>query len=403
MMIPFSPPFIDASVEAQVMEVLKSGWITTGPKVDQLQKFFCQYTGSPHALAVNSWTSGAQLVLKWFGVGPGDEVIVPAYTYASTAIVVLHAGAKPVMVDVKDDFNIDEQELARAITSRTKAIIPVDFAGWPADYDTILEVLEANRHLFRPRNQEQKMLGRPLVLADAAHSLGALIDGKAAGLKADFAVYSFHAVKNITSAEGGMIGINLPQPFDTELVQTWMRINSLNGQTRDALSKSKGRNWRYDIVSDGLKINMPDICGAIALAQLQKYEEHLLPERKRVVERYMDRLSEFEWAELPPVEDERRTSSYHIFALRIRGVSEKERDALIDTIFDKQVSVNVHFQPLPMLTLFRDLGYKMEDFPNAYNNYCSEITLPVYPQLNNQLVERVLDAVEASVHQMILV
>lgn len=402
-MIPFSPPYMDSSVEQHVLDVLKSGWITTGPKVDQLQKLFCQFTRSPKALAVNSWTSGAQLVLKWFGVGPGDEVIVPAYTYASTAIVVLHAGAKPVMVDVKDDFSMDEIELAKAITPRTKAVIPVDFAGWPVNYTAIREVLEAHSHLFRPRTQEQKMLGRPLLLADAAHSLGALYNGAAAGLQADFAVYSFHAVKNITSAEGGMIGINLSKPFDTDEVYNWMRINSLNGQTKDALSKSKGRNWRYDIVSDGLKINMPDICAAIALAQLQQYEQHLLPARKKIVETYLERFEKHEWAELSPVEDETRVTSYHIFPLRIRGISEIERDRIMDSIFDKEVSVNVHFQPLPMLTLFKDLGYRMEDFPNTYNNYCCEITLPVYPQLSNCMVEQVMDAVESSVHQLILV
>jgi dTDP-4-amino-4,6-dideoxygalactose transaminase len=397
MKIQFSPPFIDHSIENELLEVLRSGWITTGPKTVQLQQAFADYTGFSHVLAVNSWTSGAQLALKWFGIGSGDEVIVPAYTYAATALVVLHAGAIPVMVDVNEDFTLDETKLADAITHRTKAIIPVDFAGWPVNFSGIKAVINNKKNVFVPRTPAQEKLGRILLLSDAAHSIGATYKGKAAGLQADIAVYSLHAVKNITSGEGGLIGINLPEPFSNEVEFNWMRMNAMNGQTKDALSKSKGGNWKYDIISDGLKINMPDICAALALAQLNRYDDHLLVERKRIVNRYNSHLSQFSWFQPMPFESAERTSSYHIFPIRIKGITEAERDAIIDAITEQRIAVNVHFTPLPMLTLFKNLGFDMADYPVAYDNYSREITLPVYPQLTNEEVDMVLEAVEQAV------
>ena len=401
MKISFSPPFIDSYIEKELIEVLRSGWITTGPKTALLQQNFAQYTGFSHVLAVNSWTSGAQLALKWFGVCPGDEVIVPAYTYAATALVVLHAGAIPVMVDVNEDFTLDEKKLAEAITHRTKAIIPVDFAGWPVNFDGIKLVIESHRDKFTPRTPEQEMLGRILLLSDAAHSIGATYNGTAAGLQADIAVYSLHAVKNITSGEGGLIGINLPVPFNNEEVFSWMRINAMNGQTKDALSKSQGGNWKYDIISDGLKINMPDICAALALAQLNRYDDHLLVERKRIVNRYLNRLEKCRWFQSMPFENTERVSSYHIFPMRIKGISEEQRDAIIANITEKGIAVNVHFTPLPMLTLFKNMGFDMADYPMAYDNYSREITLPVYPQLTNEEVDMVLEAVEEAVGEFV--
>ena len=397
MKIQFSPPFIDHSIENELLEVLRSGWITTGPKTVQLQQAFADYTGFSHVLAVNSWTSGAQLALKWFGIGSGDEVIVPAYTYAATALVVLHAGAIPVMVDVNEDFTLDETKLADAITHRTKAIIPVDFAGWPVNFSGIKAVINSKKEVFLPRTPAQEKLGRILLLSDAAHSIGATYKGKAAGLQADIAVYSLHAVKNITSGEGGLIGINLPEPFNNEAEFNWMRMNAMNGQTKDAFSKSKGGNWKYDIISDGLKINMPDICAALALAQLNRYDDHLLVERKRIVNRYNSRLSQFSWFQPMPFESAERTSSYHIFPIRIKGITEAERDAVIDVITEQRIAVNVHFTPLPMLTLFKNLGFDIADYPVAYDNYSREITLPVYPQLTNEEVDMVLEAVEQAV------
>jgi dTDP-4-amino-4,6-dideoxygalactose transaminase len=397
MKIQFSPPFIDHSIEKELLDVLRSGWITTGPKTVQLQQTFADYTGFSHVLAVNSWTSGAQLALKWFGIGTGDEVIVPAYTYAATALVVLHAGAIPVMVDVNEDFTLDETKLADAITHRTKAIIPVDFAGWPVNFSGIKAVINSKKDVFVPRTPAQEKLGKILLLSDAAHSIGATYKGKAAGLQADIAVYSLHAVKNITSGEGGLIGINLPEPFSNEAEFNWMRMNAMNGQTKDALTKSKGGNWKYDIVSDGLKINMPDICAALALAQLNRYDDHLLVERKRIVNRYNRRLSQYSWFQPMPFESAERTSSYHIYPIRIKGITEAERDAIIDTITEQGIAVNVHFTPLPMLTLFKNLGFDMADYPMAYDNYSREITLPVYPQLTNDEVDMVLEAVEQAV------
>jgi len=395
MRIPFSPPFIDESVIAEVMDTLRSGWITTGPKVMLLESLMQEFTHLPRCICVNSWTSGAQLALKWWGVGPGDEVIVPAYTYAATALVVLHAGAIPVMVDVDQDFTMDLLALSKAITSRTKAVIPVDFAGWPCNYKLIRKVLEGSSvsSLFTPGNERQALLGRPLLIADAAHSLGAQYHNRPAGLQSDIAIYSLHAVKNITTAEGGVIGLNLPAPFVNDELAEWMKINSLNGQTKDALAKLQGGGWRYDIISAGLKINMPDICAAIGIAQLRGYEKKLLPERKRIVERYCLALQAFDWAELPPVESEDTVSAYHIFPLCVRGITEMQRDHLIDLIGSLGVSVNVHFIPLPMLTLFRDRGYFIDEFPISYDKFSREITLPVYPQLTDDQVDYVVSAV----------
>jgi dTDP-4-amino-4,6-dideoxygalactose transaminase len=328
-------------------------------------------------------------------------VIVPAYTYAATALVVLHAGAIPVMVDVNEDFTLDETKLADAITHRTKAIIPVDFAGWPVNFEGIKSVIESHRDKFTPRTPEQEMLGRILLLSDAAHSIGASYKGAAAGLQADIAVYSLHAVKNITSGEGGLIGLNLPAPFNNEEVFTWMRINAMNGQTKDALSKSQGGNWKYDIISDGLKINMPDICAALALAQLNRYDDHLLVERKRIVNRYLNRLEKYSWFQSMPFENSERVSSYHIFPIRIKGISEEQRDAIIGNITENGIAVNVHFTPLPMLTLFKNMGFDMADYPMSYDNYSREITLPVYPQLTNEEVDMVLEAVEEAVGEFV--
>jgi dTDP-4-amino-4,6-dideoxygalactose transaminase len=401
MKIQFSPPFISPVIENELLDVLRSGWITTGPKSAELQQAFSEYTGFSHVLAVNSWTSGAQLALKWFGIGAGDEVIVPAYTYAATALVVLHAGAIPVMVDVNEDFTIDETKLADAITPRTKAIIPVDFAGWPVNFCGIKAVINSKKEVFVPRTDAQEKLGRILLLSDAAHSIGATYKGKAAGLQADITVYSLHAVKNITSGEGGLIGINLPEPFSNEEEFNWMRINAMNGQTKDAFTKSKGGNWQYDIVSDGLKINMPDICAALALAQLRLYDNQLLVERKRIVNRYINRLQHFDWFQGMPFESADRVSSYHIFPVRIKGIDEQNRNAIIQFITEKEIAVNVHFTPLPKLTLFKELGYNMDDYPLAYDNYAREISLPVYPQLTNLEVDMVLDALEVAVDHVL--
>ncbi|HEV2479991.1 MAG TPA: DegT/DnrJ/EryC1/StrS family aminotransferase [Puia sp.] len=392
MKIPFAPPFIDAAVLDEVIEALKSGWITSGPRVRLLESMLQEFTQLPACVCVNSWTSGAQLVLKWWGVGPGDEVIVPAYTYAATALVVLHAGATPVMVDAGEDFTLQPSLLRKALSPRTKAIIPVDFAGWPCDYAAIRSILQEpeTRALFTPAGQQQQILGRPLMIADAAHSLGAIYEGKPAGLQADVAVYSLHAVKNITTAEGGVIGLNLPPSFTNQEIYRWMKINSLNGQTKDAFEKTQGSSWRYDIVSDGLKVNMPDICAALGIAQLRQYDQTLLPERRRIAWRYHERLRKYTWVQLPPLRSPVAESAYHIFPLGIKGITEAERDGIIDAIQEKGVSVNVHFIPLPLLTLFREKGYRISDYPVSHAKFSTEITLPVYPQLTDEEVDYVV-------------
>jgi len=398
MKIPFAPPLIDEAVLKEVTDTLKSGWITSGPRVKLLESMLQELTRLPACVCVNSWTSGAQLVLKWWGVGPGDEVIVPAYTYAATALVVLHAGARPVMVDVKEDFTLDPSSLRKALSPRTKAILPVDFAGWPCDYTAIQNILREPdiKALFTPASDAQQTLGRPLLMADAAHSLGAMYGDNPAGLQADIAVYSLHAVKNITTAEGGVIGLNLPPGFINAKVRDWMKINSLNGQTKDAFEKMQGGSWRYDIVSPGLKINMPDICAAIGIAQLRQYDQTLLPARRRIAWRYYEQLQRYPWALLPPLRSAVSESAYHIFPLCIKDITEAGRDQIIDAVGEKGVSVNVHFIPLPMLTLFRETGYRISDYPVSYAKFSTEITLPVYPQLTDAEVDYVVSTLIAA-------
>jgi dTDP-4-amino-4,6-dideoxygalactose transaminase len=395
MKIPFSPPYIDQDIIDEVCDTLNSGWITTGPKVKELESEVCKLTGAPQALCVNSWTSGAILILKWLGVGPGDEVIVPAYTYSATALAVLHCGAKPIMVDVGSDFTINVDRIAEKITSNTKAIIPVDIAGWPCNYEAINSVVNKPEviSVFSPKNEIQHKLGRILVISDAAHSIGSKISGKETGILTDITIFSFHAVKNITTAEGGVICLNLPEQFNNAETYAYLRMMTLNGQTKDAFTKSKAGGWRYDIIDLGLKINLPDVCAAIGLAQIRKYDENLLLERKRVFEAYSEGFSKYAWAQLPPQDSDDIKSSYHLYALRINSVTEQQRDAIIDEITKFQVAVNVHFIPMPMLTLFKNLGYKMEDYPIAFDNYSREISLPIYPQLNFEQINYVIKSV----------
>lgn len=386
MNIPFSPPYIDQDVLDEVMNTLQSGWITTGPKVKALEQLSAEIAGVQHALCVNSWTSGALLTLKWLGLQDGDEVIVPAYTYSATALAVLHSGGIPVMVDIKDDFTIDPEKLAAAITSKTKAIITVDVAGWPCDYNRINSILQRDsvKQIFAANGDAQEKLGRPLLIADAAHSFGATYMGKPATLGADITIFSLHAVKNITTAEGGVIALNLPVGFDNEETYRWMRLNAMNGQTADALTKTQKGNWRYDIVSDGLKINLTDVCAAIGLAQMRKYKTQLLPDRRRVFDHYHRFFKGKDWAIMPPSADGERESSYHLFLLRIKDITEVQRDSIIQLVAEAGAATNVHFVPMPMLTLFKQKGYDIADYPQAYDNYHNEISLPIYSQLTDE-------------------
>lgn len=403
MKIPFSPPFIDECVLNEVSDTLNSGWITTGPKVKALEEHIQALTGTQSVVCVNSWTSGAIMMLRWLGLKAGDEVIVPAYTYCATALAVLWAGGKPVMVDSNEDFNIAVEAIREAITPRTKAIIPVDIAGYPCDYDSIMEIVNAPEiiSMYSADNEIQQRLGRIMVLNDAAHSLGARYKkGVNTGCETDVAIFSLHAVKNVTTAEGGAICLNLPEPFDNKQLYSELKMRSLNCQTKDAFAKSKAGGWRYDIVGQGMKINMADINAAIGLAQIRQYPI-IWKERKRVFDAYNKEFSKYNWAILPPSICGERETSYHIFALRIKDFSEDQRDKMIDEISKNEVAVNVHFIPMPMLSFFKGLGYDIKNYPQAYNNYCCEISLPIYPQLDDEKVQFVIKTVIDSYYKVV--
>lgn len=399
MAIPFSLPLIDDDVIAEVNDTLtNTGWLTTGPKVRLLEAEIAKLTGTP-VLCVNSWTSGAMLMLRWFGIGPGDEVIIPAYTYSATALCAMNIGATVVMVDVGDDFTIVADNIRKAITPRTKAVIPVDVGGWPADYDAIHAVLDAPdvRAMFTPAGPRQEKLGRILVVSDAAHSIGSRYHDKPNGQWADATVFSLHSVKNVTTGEGGAICLNLPAPFDNDAEYSFLRAFSLNGQNKSAFEKNQTGSWRYDIVDQGLKVNMPDICAAIGLAQMRKYPSELLPDRKRMFERYQDAFAHDAWAIPAYYKDADRESSCHLYLLRIAGADEARRDAIIDYLSARGIGVNVHYIPMAMLTLFKERGYVMADYPKTYELYANEITLPLYNGLSDEQIDEVIATVRAAV------
>ena len=402
-MIPFSPPRIDDKIINEVIDTLKSGWITTGPKTKLFEKKLSEYTGAKSTLCVSSATAGLELMLRWFGVGKGDEVIVPAYTYCASANVIVHCGATPVMVDInEDDFNLNIQKVKLAITKRTKAIIPVDISGLPCDYDALYKLINAPiiRDHFSPNNEIQKQLGRILLLSDSAHSLGANYNNKKAGSLADISVFSFHAVKNLTTAEGGAIALNLPTPFENEELYKFLCVLSLHGQSKDALAKTKG-NWRYDVVTAGFKSNMTDIQASIGLIELERYDNDTLIKRRQIFDYYTSEFENNSKFRTPVFETDSKLSSYHVYLLRVNGVSEEQRDAIIQKIFDKEVSVNVHFQPLPLLSFYKSLGYKITDYPQAFDNYKCEISLPVYYDLTDEQLKTIVKAVKDSVTEII--
>lgn len=399
-MIPFSPPRMDQRISDAVVEALFSGWITTGPRTKKFEKMLTDFGGQKATLCVSSASAGLELMLRWFGVGPGDEVIVPAYTYSATANVVVHCGAKVVFVDSDPDFSISPMAVKRAITSATKVIIPVDIAGWPCDYDALNQLVKSPeiQSLFTPSTQEQRTLNRILVLSDAAHSIGAVYKGKRTGSLTDITVYSFHAVKNLTTAEGGAVCLNLPEPFDHDEIYKYLNAKSLHGQTKDALAKTQVGNWRYDIIEPGYKYNMTDIQAAMGMVELERYESDMLRKRKSIFDRYSSVLRSYSWAEIPEYQADERQSSYHVYMLRLKNADELMRDQVIREIFAREVSVNVHFIPLPMMTYYKNCGYRMDDYPVAYDNYSREISLPVYYDLTDKMadivIQAVLDAVE---------
>lgn len=399
MKIPFSPPHIDDAIIDEVVATLRSGWITTGPRTKLFEQRLAEYCGIQRVVCVNSASAGLELVLHWFGIGQGDEVIIPAYTYTATAAVVMHCGAKPVMVDVNDELLMDVEQLGNAITPRTKAIIPVDIVGLPCDYDRLLDFIQqpSVKQKFQPNNPIQEKLGRILILSDAAHSLGAHYKGKKTGALTDITVFSFHAVKNLTTAEGGAICFNLPAPFNPDELYHDFCIYSLHGQSKDAFTKTQAGSWRYDVRSIGHKCNMTDIAAAMGLVELARYDQTILPRRKKIFDTYREAFQHDSRFQTPVYETDEKRSSYHVFTLFLNHATEQQRDDIIQKIAEFDVATNVHFIPLPLLTAYKSLGYRIEDYPNAYRKYACEISLPVYYNLTDEQVEEVIRVVKTCV------
>lgn len=401
-MIPFSPPRIDDDICNEVVAALRSGWITTGPRTKEFEKQITSYCGNKATLCLNSATAGLEIMLRWFGVGPGDEVILPAYTYSATANVIIHCGATPVFVDVNEsDFNISVSTIEKAITEKTKVIMPVDFAGWPCDYDAINELSVKHKTKFKASNGIQAQLGRILILSDSAHSFGAIYKGKKTGSLCDVSVFSFHAVKNLTTAEGGAVALNLPQPFDNEDVYKLLCIKTLHGQNKDALAKTQKGNWKYDIVEAGYKCNMTDLAAAIGLVELKRYDSDTQVRRKAIFDRYSETFTKDKRFVTPIYSTADKQSCYHLYPLRINDITEEQRDQIIKEIFDQDVSVNVHFIPVPAMSFYKSLGYDIKNYPVTYKNYSCEISLPVYYDLDNNKVDTVVKAVLHAVNKVV--
>ena len=396
--IPFSPPDMTELEAKAAADAVFSGWITTGPKVLEFEDKINNYCGTDKTVCLNSATAALELVLRVFGIGEDDEVIVPAYTYTASCSVICHVGATPVMVDVApDSFEMDYEKLSNAITEKTKAIIPVDLAGIICDYDKIYDAINSKKHLFKPSNQRQAALGRILVLTDCAHGFGAEKDGKKAGTFGDFTCFSFHAVKNLTTAEGGAVTWKTIDGTDNDELYKEFQILSLHGQTKSALSKMVPGAWEYDIVGLYYKCNMTDIMAAIGLAQLSRYDE-MLDRRHAIIEKY-DQAFKNLGVKLLTHKGEAFRSSGHLYLVRVDGIGEEKRNSIITKMAELGVACNVHYKPLPMLTAYKNLGFDIKDFPNAYDLFKNEITLPLYTRLTDEDVEFVInsfvEAVEA--------
>ena len=390
MKVPFSPPDITQAEIDEVIEALRSGWITTGPRTKQFEKNIADYVGSKMACCLNSQTACAEMALRLLGVGEGDEVITTAYTYTATASVVCHVGAKLVLVDTqKDSLEMDYDALENAINEKTKVIIPVDIAGIPCDYDRVYDIVERKKSLFRPKNVIQKAMGRISVNADTAHSFGASRNGKKCGTLADFNSFSFHAVKNLTTAEGGALTWKTIDGFDDESVYKQLQLFSLHGQSKDALAKSKLGAWEYDIIGAWYKCNMTDIVAAVGLKQLERYDD-LLARRKEIIEHYDSKLKPLGIEVLEHYTDEHQSSG-HLYLTRVPGISYEQRSEIITKMAEVGVATNVHYKPLPMLTAYKQMGFDIGNFPNAYAHFENEITLPLHTCLTDEQVEYVAD------------
>ena len=386
MKIPFSPPDITELEIEQVVEALKSGWITTGPKTKALEQKIADFCGTDKAVCLNSQTACAEMALRVLGIGPGDEVIVPAYTYTATASVVCHVGAKLVMVDIQpDSLEMDYDQLETAITENTKVIIPVDLAGIPCDYDRIFSIVEKKRELFTPSNDIQRAMGRISVNADAAHAFGASWHGKHVGSIADFTAFSFHAVKNLTTAEGGALTWRDIPGIDNEAIYKQIQLLSLHGQSKDALAKTQLGAWEYDIVGPWYKCNMTDVAAAMGLAQMQRYDA-LLSRRKDIIQRYDAAFKPLGVQVLKHYTEDYQSSG-HLYITRIPGITSEQRNEIIIRMAEQGIACNVHYKPLPMMTAYKNLGFDIADYPNAYRYFANEITLPLHTVLMDDQVD----------------
>ena len=390
MKIPFSPPDITEAEIEQVAEALRSGWITTGPKTKELEREVADLYGTNRAVCLNSQTACAEMTLRLLGIHEGDEVITCAYTYTASASVVCHVGAKLVLIDTQEDsLEMDYNKLAEAITEKTKVIIPVDLGGVPCDYDRIFSIVEEKKKLFHPDNKLQEAIGRVIVMADAAHAFGATWHGKTVGSIADFSNFSFHAVKNFTTAEGGAVAWRDIEGIDNEEIYHQYQLLSLHGQSKDALAKTQLGAWEYDIIGPWFKCNMTDVVAGIGLAQMKRYKD-LLARRKEIISRY-DAAFKLLGIEVLDHYNEEHQSSGHLYITRIPGITLEQRHEIIVKMAEKGVACNVHYKPLPMMTAYKNMGFDIKDYPNAYKRFENEITLPLHTKLTDEEVEYVIE------------
>lgn len=391
MKISFSPPDISELEIREVAEALKSGWITTGPRTKELERQVAAFVGTNRAVCLNSQTACAEMALRLLGVGGGDEVITSAYTYSASASVIDHVGAKIVLVDTqKDSLELDYDKLEKAITEKTKVIIPVDLAGIPCDYDRIFEIVERKKSLFKPANDYQKAFGRVIILADTAHAFGATRKGRPVGSIADFSAFSFHAVKNFTTAEGGALTWRTVEGVSDDEIYSKLQLLSLHGQNKDALAKTKLGAWEYDIIGTWYKCNMTDVAAAMGLAQMKRYPD-MLARRKEIIKKYDAAFRPLGVKTLDHYTDG-HSSSGHLYITRVPGVTLEQRNEIIIKMAERGIACNVHYKPLPMHTAYKKLGFDIKDYPNAYRNFENEITLPLHTCLTDDEVNYVIES-----------
>ena len=390
MQVPFSPPDISEVEIQEVISALRSGWITTGPRTKELERQVAAYCGTAKAVCLNSQTACAEMALRLLGIGPGDEVITTAYTYTASASIIDHVGAKIVLIDTQaDSFEMDYSKMADAITEKTKAVITVDLAGIPCDYDRIYEAVESKRSLFRPANDLQAAIGRVAVMADTAHAFGASRKGIMAGSLADFSSFSFHAVKNLTTAEGGALTWKTIPGVEDEAIYKQIQLFSLHGQSKDALAKTKLSAWEYDVLGPWFKCNMTDVAAAMGLGQMKRYDA-MLERRREIIGRY-DNACKALGLEVLPHYTEIHQSSGHLYITRIPGITLQQRNTIIEKMGERGIACNVHYKPLPLLTAYKNLGFHIADYPNAYAHFENEITLPLHTCLTDEQVDYVIE------------